>query len=355
MKMMRKRRLVTAVAATMAVGASFAVQAGVEVYGKARMSLDFINNDDSTAGNEDSAVSLSSNTSRLGFKGDEDLGNGLSALWQLETQVDFDTGSAFQSARNTFIGLGGGFGTVLAGRYETPLRIVTARFDPFSDTKGDYNAIIGNIRGNRLFDNRTPNIVSYASPDMAGLKLHAAYSFNRTSDDLPMTTTESERELASVGAGYENGPLYLAASYETIGNLTANDDGVAYRVGAAWNFGQGTVLSGLFENADRGGANGERSALYASATHKMGDNSLKAAIAMADDVDGIGSSGATQITLGGFHSFTKNTEVYALYTQVDNDSNGTYGLWSGSQAVAGFADKSVSAISVGINHNFSSK
>lgn len=354
--MMKKRGLVVAVTTAMLLSASFAASAAVEIYGKARASLDFISNDDPTAGNEDSTVSLSSNTSRIGFKGDEDLGNGLSVLWQLETQVDLDTGSVFQSARNTFIGLSGGFGTVLAGRYETPYRVVTTRMDPFGDTKGDYNAIIGNIAGTRYFDNRTPNIVSYSTPNMAGLALHAAYAFNRTDDDdLPLTTAESESDLASVGAGYENGPLYLAASYETIGNRTANDDASGYRVGAAWNFGQGTVLSALFENADRGGANGERSAYYVSAVHKMGDNSLRAAVGMADDLDGVSNSGATQFTVGGFHSFTKATEVYVLYSVMNNDTAGTYGLWSGSQVIPGFADKSVSAFSVGINHNFSSK
>src|SRR3569623_1746938 len=318
MMTVQKRGMVLAIAAAMSLAASVAAEAGVEIYGKARVSLVIINNNDPDPTHEDSSVSLGSNVSRLGFKGDEDLGNGLGLLWQLETQVDIDTGTAFQSPRNTYVGVSGGFGTVTGGRNETAYRIVTNRLDVFGDTKADYNAIVGNVGGSRTFDNRSNNVLSYISPNMSGLTVQAAYSLNRSSDDLPMTKS-------------------------------------AAKLGASWNFGQGTTVNGLFENADKGGANGERSAWYVSAAHKMGDNTLKAAVAMADDLDGVNDSGATQYSIGAFHSLSKNTEVYALYTQVSNDTNGTYGLWSGSQTIAGFADQSVSALSVGINHNFSSK
>src|SRR3569623_1474340 len=72
---MNKKLFVLSIAAAMA--GPLAAQAAVEVYGEARASLDFVNNNDNAAGYEDSTVSLSSNYSRLGFKGDEDLGNGL--------------------------------------------------------------------------------------------------------------------------------------------------------------------------------------------------------------------------------------------------------------------------------------
>src|SRR3569833_811916 len=280
---MNKRGLVMAITAAMALSAA-AAQAGVEIYGKARVSLDYITNNDPNPANKDSTVSLSSNVSRLGFKGDEDLGNGLSALWQIETQVDFDTGTTFSTPRNTFVGLSGGFGMVTAGRNETAYRIVTNRLDPFADTKADYNAIIGNIGGTRVFDNRTNNLVSYVSPDLSGLKVQVSYSLNRTNDDLRVTSSDSKKNLASIGAGYENGPLYVAAGYETLGYYTGRDAANAYKLGASWNFGQGTTLYGVWDSADRGGANGKRDAWYLSAAHKMGDNTLKAAVAMADDL-----------------------------------------------------------------------
>ena len=137
---MQKKLIALAVASVLA--APLAVQAGVEAYGQARMSLDFNNNNDSGVGQEDSAISLSSNRSRLGFRGDEDLGGGLNALWQFEQGVDFDTGNWNGQRRDSYLGLGGNFGTVLAGNLSTPYRASTRVLDPFSNTRGDHNAII---------------------------------------------------------------------------------------------------------------------------------------------------------------------------------------------------------------------
>src|SRR3569832_1852617 len=127
MMTVQKRGMVLAIAAAMSLAASVAAEAGVEIYGKARVSLDYINNNDPDPTHEDSTVSLGSNVSRLGFKGDEDLGNGLGLLWQLETQVDIDTGTAIQSPRNSYVVLSCGFGTVNNGRNESAYRIVAGR------------------------------------------------------------------------------------------------------------------------------------------------------------------------------------------------------------------------------------
>src|SRR3569832_680580 len=172
---MNKKLIVLSIAA--ALTAPLAAQAGVEVYGEARPSLDFVNNNDNAPGNEDSTFSLSSNYSHLGFKGDEDLGNGLSAMWQIEQDVHFDTGAAFSSARDTFVGLGGGFGSVMAGHMRTPYRTATNQLDPFRDTRADYNAIIGSVDGSGIFKKktRTSNTIAYTTPNMSGFSASVAY------------------------------------------------------------------------------------------------------------------------------------------------------------------------------------
>src|SRR3569833_1215914 len=93
---MNKKLIVLSIAA--ALPATLAAQAGVLVYGAARPSIDFVNNNDNAPGNEDSTFSLSSNYSHLGFKCDEDLCNVLSAMWQIVQEVHFDTGAAFSLA-----------------------------------------------------------------------------------------------------------------------------------------------------------------------------------------------------------------------------------------------------------------
>src|SRR3569623_1187098 len=130
---MNKKLIVLSIAAAMA--GPLAAQAAVEVFGEARVSLDFVSNYDIDTANKDSTVSLTSNYSRLGIKGDEDLGNGLTALWQIEQVVEFDTGAAFTHARDTYDGMGGGFGSVLAGHLSSPYRASTSALDPFLDTR----------------------------------------------------------------------------------------------------------------------------------------------------------------------------------------------------------------------------
>lgn len=304
---------------------------------------------------EDSAFAVSSNVSRLGFRGDEDLGGGVKLLWQLEQQVDFDTGVFGSGARNSFVGFAGDFGTVVAGKYETPMRAVVQRIDIFADTRADYNAIIGNLGGTRVFDQRSNNTLVYTSPNLQGFGFAVAYAASRQDDDLPVTKVDGGKDLASVSGSYSNGPLYLAAAFESLGNYTGTDDATAARLGGSWTLAQATTLAGVWESADKGGVNGDRDAWYLSAAHKLGVHTFKAAVAAAGEMGGVADSGALQYSLGVAHELSKSTEVYALYTVVENDATGTYGLWSGSQAIAGFSNESVSSLSVGLNHKFSSK
>lgn len=348
---MNKKLIVLSVAAAMA--APLAVQAGVEVYGEARASLDFVNNNDNTPGFEDSIISLSSNRSRLGFKGDEDLGNGLSALWQLEQEFNVDTGSAFNNARDTFIGLGGGFGTVMAGRLSTPYRASTRGMDPFRDTRGDHSAIVG--AGVFNDESRVNNALAYMTPDMDGFSAAVAYVMADAagSDDLRMMTTDSDQDAYSLSGSYTNGPLFVTAGYESLNKLgMGGDDATAWKIGGSYTFMEATTVGAIWENVDLGGTVGDRSAWYLNAAHKMGDTTLMAAFGAADDFSGTNNSGADQFSLGVAQALSANTDVYALYTQVGNDSGAAYSLDNTAGVVGG---QDMSAFSVGINHKFSSK
>jgi predicted porin len=113
--------------------------------------------------------------SRIGVKGSEDLGNGLKAIYQVELGVNLnDTNNNVLSNsdsityRNTFIGLAGDWGTFLAGRHDTPMKISTGKLDLFSDTMADYNGTVG------FRDLRADNVVAYISPSLAGFQLMGA-------------------------------------------------------------------------------------------------------------------------------------------------------------------------------------
>lgn len=350
---MNKKLIALSVAA--ALSAPVASQAAVEVYGEARASIDFVNNNDPNAANEDSAISLSSNKSNLGFRGDEDLGNGLTAMWQFEQQMEFDTGAANTSARDTFIGLGGGFGTVMAGHLSTPYKSSTNYMDVFRNTRGDYNAIIGSVNGNVLFDNRADNAIAYMTPDMSGFKAGVAYVLAdiQNDDDLPISTAGNERDAYSLSAGFTQGPLFLTAAYESLNGVAAGgDDASAWKIGGTYTLMDATTIGAIWESADDGSANGDRDAWLLNLKHRIGDASLLASFAMADETGGVADTGATHFALGASQSLSKATEVYALYTVVSNDGAADYGLFSKSANIAG---EDMSAFSIGINHKFSSK
>ena len=135
------------------MAASSSAFAGADVYGQVRMSVD---NVDSSAANSDQWL-VSDRVSRIGVKGSEDLGGGMAAVYGLEFGVPVDS-TGTPSARNQFVGLKGGFGTVLIGRHDAPYKLAGSA-DLFGDTAADATgesatagATNANIIGRNGFD-----------------------------------------------------------------------------------------------------------------------------------------------------------------------------------------------------------
>ena len=136
---MNKKLLTAAVAAALTAPAAMA--GDVTIYGQMHLSTSSYDGDVPTA----DAWDIASHNSRIGFKGTEGLGNGLTAVWQLELGVQpSDTNNVtINNAdaityRNSFIGLTGGWGTAVIGRHDTPLKISTGSLDLFGDTIADF-------------------------------------------------------------------------------------------------------------------------------------------------------------------------------------------------------------------------
>ena len=353
------------------------VHADVEVYGDARVSVDYAtNNDDGTGtgscnydsstSSNDPAVScqkskgtVSSNASYIGFKGDEDLGNGMAALWQLEQGVDFDSGKAFTEDRPTYVGIGGGFGSVMAGRFDTPYMSATDKYDIFMDTKADYNAIMGAANSsNAIYDSRVSNTLLYATPDMGGFMAKLAYVMSQafSADNLPISKSGGKKDAYSLSGNYDNGALSLAGAYQLVSRQGSNnDDIIGWKLGGSYTILDTTTLALIYENLDMGGTTKARDAYYFNIAHRSGNTTWKLAFADAGKCGGsaCAKTGAMQISAGVAQSMTMNTELYALYTLVSNDSGASYGLAYGpANAVTG---KDESVLSFGINHKFSSR
>ena len=187
------------------MAAPMSASANVVLYGKIHASIDYVdpNNDLYQLGDlvddltdNDGTWSISNRSSRIGFKGSEDLGNGLKAIWKAETKYNIDTGG-WGSGRNAYIGLAGDWGTVLTGK-----------LDVFSDTMADYNSTLGFV------DRRTSNTIAYISPNWGGFTFAAAgIASEEFGDDL---IGDGGYSLAAM---YFNNGFYGSLAWEDTSDL----------------------------------------------------------------------------------------------------------------------------------------
>lgn len=390
---MMKKILAVAVASAFAAPA-FAATANVDVYGVLSVAVESVDNYGATADRKMRVTT--GNNSALGVRGSEDLGGGMKAVWQIETNVSVDgnnegtTGiGAFNGTRNTFVGLASGWGEVRIGVHDTPYKMSTGRLDPFVGTLGDYNTLMGaaptkfDLNGDgdfadtvlgvaetipgafqQIFDNRTSNTIAYISPNMSGFQVMGAYVVG--SENLGNAGGNDEKGSAySLSASYTNGPLFLTAAYEkanlgtissrngtTIVTASADDDGdvKAWKLGAGYKIGE-LGLGLIYEKIDLDAT--ERNGWHAMATYGMGAITLKAAYTKADDWDDIANSGAKMWAVGADYAFSKRTKLYVVYADLTNDSIIGYNLSQGTNTLTQInAGQDPSGFALGVQHSF---
>jgi predicted porin len=372
---MQKKVIALAIAAAVSAPA-FADTSNVTIYGVANVSYDMTSTG-GVAGWSNNKVS--SNTSRIGFKGNEDLGDGLSAIWQIESLVQLDNAqgggnTGALGTRNTFLGLSSASaGTVLLGRHDTPYNLSNRKYDLFGDTIADNRSVTGggktgvSVVGN--FNGRQPNVIAYVSPAMNGLT--AAIAYVAGAEDQA-AAAQTKGSAWSAAAMYGNGPISANVAYEAhtcgtapgtiaVGTLAACAAGAKE---TSWTISGGYKLdafeiNGVYEKSSDNAAAGANAlghrTYYLSGKYNFGANAVKLAYANAGS-GATANTGATQVSVGFDHSLSKRTTVYALYTQLSNNSAAGYTLGSatvGSGAVAANgAGAKPSAVSLGLKHTF---
>lgn len=320
---MKKSLIALAVAGAFAAPAAFAATANVDVYGIISVALE----DNDVSGKD---LQVTDRVSRIGFKGSEDLGGGLKAIWQIESGLGSGTdgmGTGSIGTRNTFIGLAGDFGVFVMGRHDTPYKLGTGSLDPFADTAADYNG--GCIAGciNAVHDYRSPSAIAYISPTWSGFHFAAAAVATNTASSLNSGDTIDAYSLTGV---YANGPLFASLSYQSVedasAGLNANADiaalttvpaGVgsdAWKVGVGYTFGDAKV-GVLYENVDLDGVTDDVSTWGLNGVYNMGPIALKAAY-YSQDFLGLDSDAWA---IGADYSLSKRTTAYVVYTSNDSD------------------------------------
>jgi predicted porin len=328
---------------------------------------------------------MDSSNSRLGFRGDEQLGAGLKAFFLIEQRILVDTGNAQLASRNTYVGLESErWGAVKLGGFDTVYKEVGDTLSFLGVSSGNFvsNSNVLSKQGFGTssagsFHLRRANSVRYESPSLRGLQALVQYS--------PDEARNSDRNayLWSLGVVYDDGPVYAALAWElhadTFGgsrnvpaalsnaadaNARSRDTGLRatlqHRMGSHTL--EGNVATMTY--AERGGRAG-RFAHYRHAAFSVGVDSkwsdawrTAAAIGHAgagrcrlfegvpcstDGLDG------RQLALGAAYYLSKRTYLFALYAKLWNGRSAQYNNVDGVDVPPG-ADPQQFAL--GITHNF---
>ncbi|MBK8889435.1 MAG: porin [Dechloromonas sp.] len=333
------------------------------------------------------------NGNRLGFKGTEDLGNGLKAVFLFEQGWQGDTGAAASSTstfnRQAYVGLSGNFGTVVGGRLYTPHYTFVSGLDPFgAGMMGSYRNVyspVGSVTGDNLMDPvRVNNALAYMSPSWGGFQLTAAFSNNAFSADSTNNNALNNTVYAVLGQ-YTGGMFTVGANYHYIAGGTQTGSSLitgplytltAGRLDSVQNFTLGgsvdfkvAKVMALYSwnevdiNAANVG-NGTINNYMLGATFPFGKNEVLASYIYSDGNRQVGGD-AQQLALGYKYNFSKRTSFYRAYSWIDNSSKrlngvgdatatGSYDAQTNAGGVATFQPAGVwqQAVQVGLRHWF---
>lgn len=382
---MQKKLIALAIAGLS--GAAFAQSSNVTIYGLIDGTFDIINSSGATGvarGGADN-TRVQSNGSRLGFKGTENLGNGMSAFFQFESNAKFDAGGGLDTMRDSFLGLKGNFGTVKMGNFSGPNRDLAGKLDVVihSDGIGDNSGILGKLGGRgSVFDTRYSNSIAYITPDFSGIKATIQYQANEAKSDT--SGAKANRSLAELGLTYDNGPFYLGLAHgklteknETgagVFNTGADEDVTETRLGGSYKFGAASVRA-LYARTNAEGSLGDlkQNVWGVGGTYNVTANGkLLAQYYRAADLDGnrtgvadLSDTGAKFWVLGYEHSLSKRTTLIAHYAHLKNDGRVStvsgaakgYDFGDGSTGIAGTGGSNndglkLSGLSLGLSHTF---
>jgi predicted porin len=357
-----QKKLIALAVAGMASTAAFA-QSNVTIYGLLQPSYDFMSIKGG-AGATGDIGNMTYNNSRIGFKGEEALGNGLKAIFQIESKVDLvdrgdDAGGL--ADRDSFVGLAGGFGSLTFGNHQTAYKKVADFADPFADSIGDYNNIMALTGTGQDFNRRVRKSAYYVSPNWAGFQLAASYAMGAAVTDID-GAGKTDESVLSLGANYKLAGFNLMAAYEQQAlkdepNAATQAKLIGWKVGAGYKFSFGTSVAAIYENlsqdANANSTGLDRNAWFLSAVHPLTSNfDLMASYAQAGDNKEIaGEQGARNYNLGVNYKLSKRTSVQGVYTHLKNKEDGAYFIDSAGYGDGNVGSK-VSGFSVRLRHAF---
>jgi predicted porin len=316
-----------------------AAQSSVVIYGIADASFGRENNGVTRT---TSVGSGNQSTNRVGFRGVEDLGNGMKALFNLEAGYAIDTGAgdATLFGRRAVVGLGGDWGQVTVGREYTPVASIAQWSDAMG--QGLYGTNLGAFGTGKL-TRRVSNSVNYrTNPMFGGLSVMGVYSAGEKSGAV------ASNDLVGGGFEYTGGPLSFGMAYQTYERVMTGDDhesiiGVSFKEG-------NVEVKGNIMKADLAGPGAEFKEHNLGATYTMGASKFYVNYKQNRLS---GGAKATGYALGYTYTLSKRTNVYATWARTNNNATGNFVLASaGTTLTPGAIGRDPSALVMGVRHAF---
>jgi predicted porin len=260
--------------------------------------------------------------SRLGFKGVEDLGGGMSANFLLESNLAIDTGSSADGllfGRQAFVGLNGGFGAVTLGRQYTSLFMAMLVADPFATGFAGKTTNLLETAGVRM-----NNTLKYVTPSVSGLSGDISYGFGERAGD-----NSADRAIGTA-VNYANGPLNLKLVYHKLNTSPATaaattgviaGDAKSTLLAANYNLGP-AILYGAFgvnkAQSMAGADTVDNRSMLVGVSVPFGASTVLASYIRKDDKLPTNLLDVHQVALGYTYSLSKRTLLYTSYARVNN-------------------------------------
>ena len=301
------------------------------------------------------------NSSRLGFRGTEDLGAGMSASFWLEAGLNNDNGSGAPTNTNnqstgtataaagtqglTFnrrstVSLGGGFGEVRLGRDYTPQFWNLTVFDPFgTNGVGTTQTLNSSLGGPTTV--RASNSIGYFLPgNLGGFYGQVQYSMGENPRNA---VNRKDGDGMGIRVGYATGPINVAGSYSR--TRFATGDIKSMNLGGQYDFGVAKAMGHVVRDRVSGGANGRGYLL--GALVPVGPGEIRLAYSSYKN-NLAGNPRSDKLALGYVHNLSKRTALYTTFARVKNRGGAAQAL--GGSVTS--ANSNSSGFDFGVRHSF---
>lgn len=312
---------IAAAVALAAVACSTFAQSSVTIYGIVDAAFERATNGAGTTISR--MVSGQGSTSRLGFRGTEDMGGGLRAIFNLEAQVNMTNGGgggpggAISFNRQSWVGLAGDWGQLTLGRQFRPEARAVFGMDPF-----DAGSVASppNTYANTVF--RSDNAVIYESPRFAGFVARAMYAFGNNPGGVHGALDDMGGSLQ-----YYNGALYVAYAFDSLRNATATDHRKWNTFGGSYDFGV-AKLYGAYRTRKEAIVGLDEKNYWLGVGVPVGALTLQGTVGRVDDRSALNRD-ARAWSVGAEYLLSKRTDLYFRYANLRDENGATFGLDNG--------------------------